>query len=390
LESKGTKLNSGKNNGAGLIQKPRLLFIDNLRIFVISLVVLHHLAITYGAPGGWYYTEGQPGIVASIFLTLFVATNQSFFMGLLFFISAYFTPGSFNRKGANGFLIDRLKRLGIPLIVFFFILSPITNYFAAIARGSVDISFLEFIKTSGGFGFGPLWFVETLIYFTLIYFVYRILFKPGTTQVKKMPTHLSILTFGSLIGLGTFVIRLWLPVGWSLEPLNLQFPHFLQYISLLILGVVAYQNSWFESLNYETSRMLLIFSQFMIFVLFPTIFFLGGASSGNIDPFMGGWHWQSFCYSMWEQITGFALIVGVTGLFKEKFNKEYKFTNNFSASAYGVYVIHAPVIVLITLGVMFLELNLFIKFIILAIPVVLACFTLAYFIRKLPGVQKIL
>jgi len=31
----------------------RLYFIDNLRIFLISLVVLHHLSITYGAPGDW-------------------------------------------------------------------------------------------------------------------------------------------------------------------------------------------------------------------------------------------------------------------------------------------------------------------------------------------------
>jgi len=135
---------------------------------------------------------------------------------------------------------------------------------------------------------------------------------------------------------------------------------------------------------------MLIFSQFMIFILFPAIFYFGGASSGYIEPFMGGWHWQSFCYSMWEQVTGVALIVGATGIFKEKLNKDYKLTKHLSASSYGVYVFHAPVVVLITLGLKFLKLNLFIKFIILAIPVVVVCFSLAYFIRKLPGVKGIL
>ena len=39
--------------------KARLLYIDNIRIVLISLIVLLHLAITYGAPGDWYFHEVQ-------------------------------------------------------------------------------------------------------------------------------------------------------------------------------------------------------------------------------------------------------------------------------------------------------------------------------------------
>ena len=65
----------------------RLFDIDNLRIFLISLVVLHHFAITYGAPGSWYYNESEAGMPEAIPLSMFVATNQAFFMGMFFFIS---------------------------------------------------------------------------------------------------------------------------------------------------------------------------------------------------------------------------------------------------------------------------------------------------------------
>jgi len=45
-------------------------------------------------------------------------------MGLFLLISAYFVPGSFDRKGASRFLKDRLIRLGIPMAVYSWVLSP--------------------------------------------------------------------------------------------------------------------------------------------------------------------------------------------------------------------------------------------------------------------------
>ncbi len=36
----------------------RMLFIDNLRVFLIILVILHHLSISYGSGlGSWYYRD---------------------------------------------------------------------------------------------------------------------------------------------------------------------------------------------------------------------------------------------------------------------------------------------------------------------------------------------
>lgn len=76
--------------------KDRLLFIDNLRILLIILVILVHLAITYGAPvGDWYYQEVEAGMIESIFYIFFIAVSQSFFMGFFFLISGYFAPGSY-------------------------------------------------------------------------------------------------------------------------------------------------------------------------------------------------------------------------------------------------------------------------------------------------------
>jgi len=106
-------------------ERPRLFYIDNLRILLIVLVVLHHLAITYGAPGDWPYREGQPDMVASVVFALFGAINQAFIMGFFFMISGFFTPGSYDRKGGGPFLKDRLLRLGIPVLFYIVIIDPL-------------------------------------------------------------------------------------------------------------------------------------------------------------------------------------------------------------------------------------------------------------------------
>ena len=54
-------LNAGESSG-GQTQTgaaSRLFFVDNLRVYLTILVVLHHLMITYAGTGSWYYTEGR-------------------------------------------------------------------------------------------------------------------------------------------------------------------------------------------------------------------------------------------------------------------------------------------------------------------------------------------
>jgi len=62
-------------------------------------------------------------------------------MGLLFLIAAFFTPGSYNRKGPGLFLRDRFPRLGIPLLICEFIIHPLQAYplMRAGASSSVDL-----------------------------------------------------------------------------------------------------------------------------------------------------------------------------------------------------------------------------------------------------------
>ena len=125
-----------KPNGQKAPSRPRLFYIDNLRILLTVLVILHHLAIIYGGSGDFAYKEpGRMGTVSSILMALFLTINQAFFMGFFFMISSYFTPGSVDRKGAWSYLKDRLIRLGIPLLFYVVVVSPLLGYRMSLHRG---------------------------------------------------------------------------------------------------------------------------------------------------------------------------------------------------------------------------------------------------------------
>ncbi|CAK6687030.1 hypothetical protein BBFGKLBO_00131 [Synechococcus sp. CBW1107] len=282
----------------------RLLYIDNLRILLAILVILHHLSSSYGAPGDWYYSEeGQLGAVTSMVLTLFITLNQAFFMGLFFMLSSHFSPASLDRKGVGLFLIDRLKRLGIPLLVYALLLNPLLECTLSVFYG-FEGSFWQALQEGylRSLGVGPTWFIEALLIFTILYVLWRRISPCVPVQVKgRVPGNGEIALFAMGLGLITFVVRIWLPVGWWLEPLHVQLAHFPQYIALYILVITAYHRNWFSELTDRQGRIWKWVTIGLI-ITFPIIFLAGGALQGNLDPFLGGWQWQSLAYSVWEEL----------------------------------------------------------------------------------------
>jgi hypothetical protein len=56
---------------AGVESKSRVYFADHLKAALVSLVVLHHISITYGASRSFYYIEPATDSAAAGLLSLF-------------------------------------------------------------------------------------------------------------------------------------------------------------------------------------------------------------------------------------------------------------------------------------------------------------------------------
>ena len=164
----------------------------------------------------------------------------------------------------------------------------------------------------------------------------------------------------------------------------------MQYIGLFIIGILAYENDWFEQVTFRQGVRWFGFSQLLIFIGFPALFIFGGALEQGIDQFMGGTTWQSLAYALWEQLNGMALIIGLTGIFKGKLNSQDKLAKSMSADAYTVYIIHAPVLVLVTLLLTGLSLSPVLKFLAVAPVALLGIFLVSDLLRRLPFAKKVL
>lgn len=374
------------------MQNPRLLFIDNLRVLLIAMVIVLHLAVTYGGVGSWYYREGGADTVSFVVLTWHNAVAQAFFMGLLFLIAGYFTPGSYDRKGPRRFLKERFLRLGVPMLCYDFVIEPLVMYplFARYESGNSYLHSVRACYTSFNLGTGPLWFVETLLIFALLYALWRRLVPSQPRNILAFPSSKMLMLFAILTGIVTFIVRLRLPLGWAFGPLNLQLPFFPQYICLFVVGIVAYNNNWLTHIPDAVGRLWLIIAVIFAAIFFPALFALGGAVDGNVEAFRGGLHWQSLAYSLWEQALCVAMTVALLHLFGRRFNRESALAKTASDSSYATYIIHAPVIVLMAIAARNLHLYPLLKFAVAVLICVPLCFAIGSLIRKLPLARRIL
>jgi surface polysaccharide O-acyltransferase-like enzyme len=351
--------------------------------------------IIYTGAGSFLYTEGRQDTITAVLGTWFCAANQAYFMGFFLLISAYFVPGSYDRKGAGQFLKDRLIRLGIPLLVYSWIISPLTwsviNY---VTRGQA-MSWEQFLPGAGGtlIGHGPLWFVEVLLVFTAIYVAWRRLFRPNAPvpPVKtdsRFPSSKAIVLFAVLLAAVSFVVRLWHPTGWEFSLLNLQFPFFAQYIALFVVGLIAYRRNWLASLSDATGKRWLVVAIVLILMFVPMA--VAGGAMETDEPFRGGLYWQAAAYALWESFVCVGMCIGLTYLFRRYANRQGRLTRFLSPNAYTAYIIHAPIITFTALALRNVDAYPLLKFglaVLIALPL---CFVVSNLIRKLPYTDRVL
>ena len=141
--------------------KTRLIYVDNIRIYLTVLAILHSAAVAYGGAfdwslndaatayghmGYWPLKEAPTDPYSPILFLMFTVLNQSYFISIIFLIAGYLTPSSLESQGAASFIKGRMVKLGIPMLVYLTILEPVTRWLVTNYAYNLDSSLVEILR----------------------------------------------------------------------------------------------------------------------------------------------------------------------------------------------------------------------------------------------------
>lgn len=364
----------------------RFYFLDNLKWFLTVLVICFHSMLACTNFGHWsFHIPAPANSIQALILMFFGIVVEMFFMSLFFAISSFFQVPSYDRKGGKHFLLDRCKRLGIPLLLFYFICKPSISYIVFLFKGQTSLSYFNFMMTEGfhHHGPGPLWFVEVLLIFATLYTFIRWL-RP-IKLLKKVETH----PFPSHKKIALFIIAMTIIgiiLGWLLSPQKKAIAIFvghlpietsLFFVAFYLLGTMAYRRKWFTKIDKHISQIwgmaaLLAIAALSIFVF----------STGNLLP-------TSIVGVVFFLFMQSVICVGVSLFLLYFFHNHCNYqpgllANNLARAAFTAYVIHEFFVVSITALVAKLSVGPLLHFIVLAPTAVVLSFTAAHYIRQSP------
>ena len=337
----------------------RLCYLDNLKVCLSVLVIMHHAGQAYGNGGGWAYTPSNPAEFMP-WIWHFFSTNAAFFMGLYFFISGYFVPRSFDKQGTKQFVHKKLLRLGVPLLFMGGIIS--------ILSGKPEI--------------GHMWFVESLLVFCLIYALIRQWVQPVNEACYSKPTIIGLLVVALLMGVGSYVIRQISPQDhwiwpFGIIPLPMEPAHYLQYVMMFVLGILAYRFQWLDKMSNSVGFMALLIG----IALAMGNYLRDG---GPWDAFV--WQW----FGIYESLMCVFISFGLIWLFREFVSTTSRFWQWCAAQSYGAYMFHLLLMIVLQNAMDSIWIGAFGKFLFIGVVTTVLSFHLTWMVKMIPGFKKVL
>jgi glucan biosynthesis protein C len=384
----------------------RLYFLDNVKVWLTALVVSHHVTCAFGGCGsGWFLVVGEYSCPFQWFATSFTLLNQAYFMPLFFFISAYFCPKSYDRKGQSKFFQEKAQRILYPATVCALTIVPLSSILGQVVADEEII----YIPQAG-----QCWFLFWLLIFMWAYSTIREAEKPNSileqetseSVLKPFPRPVFRYWVAGVLVCGVATLVIMIAVGGVFFAMPITVGSLPCDILMFTAGVLASRNDWLTNLP-DRLNMSVLFLRIAVFIegsLMVALLFAGRENGAFYLPFflVAG----VFCVDM---------CIATLQFFQQYANT----TTRLSEAAYTVYLIHPLVITGVTAA--FVEvynhlydkaivfgdddgpistsqlegpgegsLHLFVGWLVVSVVSHLICWPLAWYLRRLPYLNQVL
>lgn len=321
--------------------KSRHTYLDNLKVLLTFLVIAHHASQAYGPTGGsWVYVDSGHSVM---WLRNFMAVNASFFMGLFFMISGYFIPRSYKGRRMGAFLLQKMKRLMLPVLFILAVVVPAYFYLAMTFRRDNTFDFFVFyVKTyigDGLFSYEHGWYMVHLFVYSVVYALVMLLLKNKELPFFRQIKLVHMIGLGALIGGISSVVRLFYPVDTWIDifgVIGVEPAHLPQYVLLFTFGIIAYRKGYFMSISKRTGLVSLCAGLSMALIIYISQLSL---MSGIMSVIWEMW-------PVYESFMAVFLCIGLLIFFREYCNRSNPLLQTLAHNAFGAYVIHNFFVVL--------------------------------------------
>jgi fucose 4-O-acetylase-like acetyltransferase len=361
----------------GTITENRIYWLDNLRTFMIFLVVLLHAALIYEKNSigtlWWIVIDPSnsdlPGILFLILNIFVIAT--------IFFISGFFTPVSLKNKTAWVFLKSKFKRLMIPWIIAVLTLIPIYKVIFLYSRNLPQENWTTYFHWNSMWSQNWLWFLPVLFLFDVLYLcLSRLRINMSQVTFKKAVWFTFLVCF-----LYSFCMDYFNLHGWTKTVLiDFQNERLLIYFMVFLLGAHCSKLGIFESEWGSKKLDIAIHSTGWIPInlyIFLLIYSLVKPDdylvSEIVDTILIRLNFVlSLAYLLYVMIT----------TFRKYLNKQGKIMMELNKNSYGVYIIHVIVMGSIALTMLNTAIPPLFRFLLLTVSTFMVSNLVVYCYRK--------
>jgi len=349
------------------ISSQRKYYLDWLRVIAFYILIIYHVGMIF-VPWDFHIKND---ITMEWFETWMAFFNQ-WRLPLLFLISGMVIFYSLGKRNGKGIILERSKRLLIPLIFGMLVIVPPQIYFERILNGVQYSSYWEFWKTvfdfipypeGGSLSWHHLWYILYIFIYSVIALpIFLYLKNEGSAKLKikvnsifkEHPNSIYLIIIPLL--LLYYILAPIFPTTHGL--FDDWYTHSISFSIFLIgFSISAFSGIWEAIVIKRKQSLLLALIPGLILILFvwgPTFEIVNEDS----DFFF-------IIYSIlkWTFISSW--LFAILGYSKYLLNKPSKVLTYANDSVYPLYILHQTVLIAMGYSIIQMDWNVYAKFIIL-------------------------
>jgi len=297
-------------------------------------------------------------------------------------VAGWFAAASLARQGPGAFAAARLRRLGLPLIVFVLVLQPLTDYIGNLRdeRGS-------FLFYLGHTEVSVMWFVAALLAFALAYAALRAR-RPAAGMRRPASPSVAVLAAGLAVAAGSLLV--WPVWPWNADVvLNLRVGEWPQAAALFAIGVHAGEHGWLDTMSRATQRRLGVAAAVGV-AAFGALF---GAELawGDVNELLYATSaGPTMTLAVLDGLIAVSWSLWCVAWFRRRWPGHRPVLDRAARASYATYIIHPLVLTAMMVAFAVVPLPPVTKFLIVSAAAVPACFAVGYALTRIPGTAAVL